>query len=182
MSNSSPVFTQPTSPLRPAADQGRLRSRRLAPGEDRMSIAMSEDERQAFLAGVHVGIVSINEDGRGPLTVPVWYDYEPGGEVWFVTPADSRKAGLLDEGTRISLCAQSEELPPKYVSVEGPVTAIEPADVVGHVQPVAQRYLGAELGEAYVAATRGEDGLDEIVVRIRPERWFSADFAKRLEG
>ena len=147
-----------------------------------MSIVMSEGERQEFLAGVHVGIVSIAEDGRGPLSVPVWYDYEPGGDVWFVTPADSRKAGLLDEGARISLCAQSEELPPKYVSVEGPVTEIKTADASTHVTPMAQRYLGEELGAAYVEGTRTEDADDEVVVRIRPERWLSADFAKGLEA
>jgi nitroimidazol reductase NimA-like FMN-containing flavoprotein (pyridoxamine 5'-phosphate oxidase superfamily) len=147
-----------------------------------MSIVMSEAEREEFLAGVHVGIVSIAEDGRGPLSVPVWYDYEPGGDVWFVTPADSRKAGLLDEGARLSLCAQSEELPPKYVSVEGPVTAIDPADPSTHVTPMAQRYLGDELGAAYVEGTRGEGSPDEIVVRVKPERWFSADFAKQLES
>lgn len=147
-----------------------------------MSIVMSEAERQEFLAGVHVGIVSITEDGRGPLTVPVWYDYEPGGSVWFVTPADSRKAGLLDVGDRMSLCAQSEELPPKYVSVEGPVVAIETADVDSDVRPIAERYLGAEIGAAYIEGTRGEDGPNEVLVRIEPERWYSADFAKGLEG
>ena len=34
-------------------------------------ITMSETERQEFLAGLHIGIVSVNEPGRGPLTVPV---------------------------------------------------------------------------------------------------------------
>ncbi|MEL7208587.1 MAG: pyridoxamine 5'-phosphate oxidase family protein [Actinomycetota bacterium] len=145
-----------------------------------MSIVMSESERQEFLAGVHVGIVSIDEDGRGPLTVPVWYDYEPGGDLWFVTPGGSRKATLLAEGARMSLCAQTEDLPPKYVSVEGPVVAIDQADIEEHVTPMAQRYLGEELGAAYVAGAReGETG--EVVVRLRPERWYSADFAKRLE-
>lgn len=144
-----------------------------------MSITMSEQERQDFLAGVHVGIVSIAEDGRGPVTVPVWYDYEPGGDVWFVTPADSRKASLLADGTRMSLCAQSEELPPKYVSVEGPV-AVDPATVPDHLRPMAQRYLGDELGAAYIEGTRTDDSPPEVVVRITPERWFSADFAKRL--
>jgi hypothetical protein len=34
--------------------------------EDRMSLAMTRQEREAFLAAVHVGIISIAEDGRGP--------------------------------------------------------------------------------------------------------------------
>jgi len=46
-----------------------------------MSTIMTSEERQAFLAAVHVGIVSASQEGRGPLTVPVWYSYEPGGNV-----------------------------------------------------------------------------------------------------
>ena len=38
-----------------------------------MSLAMSRAEREAFLAATRVGIVSIAEEGRGPLAVPVWY-------------------------------------------------------------------------------------------------------------
>jgi nitroimidazol reductase NimA-like FMN-containing flavoprotein (pyridoxamine 5'-phosphate oxidase superfamily) len=145
-----------------------------------MSIAMDRDERQEFLAGVHVGVLSIPAEGRGPLTCPVWYRYEPGGDVIVVTPAESRKADLLSEGVRVSFCAQDEDLPPKYVTVEGPVVSITPADITADVRPMAARYLGEELGHAYVDATRAEDPRDEIVVRIRPERWLSADFAKRL--
>ena len=62
-----------------------------------VKITMSEAERQEFLAGLHIGVVSINEPERGPLTVPVWYDYAPGGDVSFITPAESRKAALLEE-------------------------------------------------------------------------------------
>lgn len=143
-------------------------------------ITMSEAERQAFLAEVRIGIVSINEPGRGPLTVPVWYDYEPGGEISFVTPTESRKAALLSVGDRMTLCAQDEQLPPKYVSVEGTVTAIDPATVEGDVTAMAVRYLGEEIGAFYVQSTREADPRDEVLVHVRPERWFSADFAKRM--
>ena len=43
-----------------------------------MSLKMTKEEREAFLADLHVGVISIARDGRGPLTVPIWYDYEPG--------------------------------------------------------------------------------------------------------
>jgi nitroimidazol reductase NimA-like FMN-containing flavoprotein (pyridoxamine 5'-phosphate oxidase superfamily) len=147
-----------------------------------MTITMSESERQEFLAGLHIGIVSLNEEGRGPLSVPVWYDYEPGGDVTFITPAESRKAALVAEGARMSLCAQDEELPPKYVTVEGPIVEVRPADVQADIVAMAVRFLGQEIGEAYVTNTRSENPRDEIVVRFRPERWYSADFAKRLAG
>ena len=84
-----------------------------------MSFQMTEEERQDFLAQVHVGVLSLNDDGRGPLTAPVWYDFDPGDGLWFLTGHDSRKGNLISEGTRISLCAQTETAPYKYVSVEG---------------------------------------------------------------
>jgi hypothetical protein len=36
-----------------------------------MSLAMTEQERERFLADLHVGVISIAEEGRGPLDVPV---------------------------------------------------------------------------------------------------------------
>ena len=55
------------------------------------SLAMTRAEREAFLAAVHVGVISLADGERGPLTVPIWYGYEPGGELWIVTDRDSRK-------------------------------------------------------------------------------------------
>jgi PPOX class probable F420-dependent enzyme len=146
-----------------------------------MSLAMTKDEREGFLAGLHVGVISIPEPGRGPLTVPIWYAYESGGELWVITDRTSRKGRLLAEATRISLCAQSEAPPYQYVSVEGPVVAIEPADRERHARPMARRYLGAELGDRYVEATRGErEAGGSVVVRVRPERWLSVDYGKQF--
>ena len=84
-----------------------------------MSLAMTKQERETFLADLHVGIISISEEGRGPLTVPIWYSYEPGGELRVVTAKTSRKARLLQHAERFSVCVQTETLPYKYVSVEG---------------------------------------------------------------
>lgn len=145
-----------------------------------MSLAMTKDEREGFLAGLHVGVISIPEPGRGPLTVPIWYAYEPGGELWVVTDRDSRKGRLLAAAPRISLCAQSEAPPYQYVSIEGPVLAIEPADRERHARPMARRYLGRELGDRYVEATAAErEAGGSVVVRVRPERWLSVDYRKQ---
>ena len=90
---------------------------------------MTKEEREAFLADVHVGVISVAEDGHGPLTVPIWYSYEPGGEVRVITGRTSRKGKLLERAGRFSLCVQTETLPYKYVSVEGPIVTIEAADL-----------------------------------------------------
>ncbi|HEX7034531.1 MAG TPA: pyridoxamine 5'-phosphate oxidase family protein [Pseudomonadales bacterium] len=135
---------------------------------------MTLQEKQTFLAEPHVGIVSIPRPDAGPLTVPVWYDYRPGGALWFITPRHSRKGRLLDVGVRISLCAQSEALPYRYVSVEGPVIALDPLS--DELLPMAVRYLGEEQGRAYAASAVPEE---DVVVRVRPERWLAVDYGKR---
>jgi len=138
---------------------------------------MTRDEREEFLAAIHVGVLSADEPGRGPLSVPVWYRYEPGGEIVVVTRPEARKARLLTVGARVAFCVQSEEMPPKYVTIQGRVVSAEPADVTRDLKPIVRKYLGAEVGDAYVDNTR-PDGTNEIVVHIRPERWYSSDFAR----
>src|SRR5262245_34977759 len=137
---------------------------------------MTAQEKQHFLADLHVGVLAINDPSHGPLTVPVWYDYTPGGELWFLTGPTSRKGRLLKKGTRVSLCAQTETPPYKYVSVEGPVVAIEPADREKDGRPMARRYLGEKLGDQY---TDSGNTADSVVVRVRPEQWLAVDYGKR---
>ena len=142
-----------------------------------MSLAMTRAEREAFLAGTHVAIVSIAEPGRGPLAVPVWYRYTPGGEVRFATGATSRKARLLEGAGRASLCIQTETPPYLYVSVEGPTTIAE-VDFERDTREMALRYLGPKMGTAYLAATYPDGMSHEVIVCLRPEHWSSADFRK----
>ncbi|HEU4428981.1 MAG TPA: pyridoxamine 5'-phosphate oxidase family protein [Myxococcota bacterium] len=144
-----------------------------------MSLAMSREQREAFLAGVHVGVISIPDGMNGPLTAPIWYGYEPGRELWVITGASSRKGKLLRSGARVSLVAQNEAAPYQYVSVEGPVTAIEPVKDREVLRVLARRYLGKEGGDAYVAATaQSYEHEPNVLVRIRPERWLTVDYAK----
>lgn len=142
-------------------------------------LAMTRDEREAFLADVHVGVLCVAEPGRGPLAAPIWYAYEPGGELRVITERGSRKGRLLEGAGRMSLVAQTESPPYKYVSVEGPVVAIEPADRERDARPMAHRYLGPELGDRYIAET-SDDREDQVLVRMRPERWLSVDYSKQF--
>ena len=91
-----------------------------------MSFAMTRAEREAFLAETRVGILGVVEPRRGPLTVPVWYHYEPGALVRVVTGEKSLKGRLLRSAGRMSLCVQTETAPYQFVSVEGPVTLRTP--------------------------------------------------------
>lgn len=139
------------------------------------SFVMTREERQAFLAEVHVGIISINESDRAPLAVPVWYSYEPGGDVQVLMQADSRKMTSIDAAGRFSLCAQTETAPYKYVTAEGPVSSVKPYDRNTDLLAMATRYLGEEGGRAYIAGGSG----DGVMVSMTPEHWLSTDYGKR---
>ena len=60
-----------------------------------MSLSMTKAEREAFLADLHVAVVSIPEAGAAPVTAPIWYRYQPGGQIEFITDRDSRKGRQL---------------------------------------------------------------------------------------
>jgi PPOX class probable F420-dependent enzyme len=136
---------------------------------------MSTAEREAFLAGLHVGVLAIPRDDGPPLTAPIWYGYSPGGDIWVLTGPDSRKGRLLSKGTPVTLVAQNEAPPYAYVSVEGTVTAIRATDTEADERPMARRYLGEEMGDAYIESTRGRES---VHVTIRPDRWLTVDYAK----
>jgi nitroimidazol reductase NimA-like FMN-containing flavoprotein (pyridoxamine 5'-phosphate oxidase superfamily) len=142
-----------------------------------MSVTMSGTEREQFLADLHVGVLSVAEAGRAPLTVPIWYSYAPGGVVSVITGSASRKARLIAAAGRFSLCAQSEEAPYKYVSVEGPVTSTEAPVEADEARAMAHRYLGQEFGDLYLAAT-AERAAGQCIIRMTPQSWRTSDFAK----
>lgn len=144
-----------------------------------MTVAMSPVERETFLAEVHVGVLSVDDPGRGPLTVPVWYLYEPGATVDIVTRRDSAKARCLHAAGRFSLCAQNENPPYGYVSVEGPIAGIVDPVSAEVLRAIAYRYLGQEFGDLYLAATE-DDAPKNAMFRLAPERWRTADYAKQI--
>src|SRR5664279_2981387 len=74
-------------------------------------LTMSKADREAFLADAHVGVVGIQREGAPPLTAPVWYSYEAGGDVVFAFEAESEKIRLLRAVGEASLCAQTETMP-----------------------------------------------------------------------
>ncbi len=134
--------------------------------------SMTSEERDAFLAGVHVGVLAIDEPGRGPLALPVWYLYRD-GVVEIGMGGSSVKAELLRAAGRATLTAQTEAPPYQYVSVEGP-TEIVPAQ--RDDREMASRYLGEELGAWY--AENNPSTAESVIVRLTPEHWRTMDFGK----
>ncbi|PPJ17590.1 pyridoxamine 5'-phosphate oxidase [Nocardia nova] len=135
---------------------------------------MTRTEREKFLAELHVGVIAVERPDRAPLAVPIWYGYEPGGEVVLWTDAGTLKERLIRAAGRFSITAQVEQPPYRYVTAEGSVTAIDAASPEV-VRAIAVRYLGPEEGAAFAEQNLGPDS---VVIRMRPERWLSTDYSK----
>ena len=136
-------------------------------------LSMSRAEREEFLAGLHVGVLSVaSDDGGGPLTVPVWYTYQPGGTVNVSTGRSTRKARAIESAGRFSLCAQDERPPYKYVTVEGSAVVEDATDA--ERLELARKYLGPEGGDAYVAANPGGG---QVMIRMTPEHWLTRSYS-----
>ncbi|GGO42881.1 MULTISPECIES: pyridoxamine 5'-phosphate oxidase family protein [Streptomyces] len=138
-------------------------------------MALTREEREQFLAEPHIAALAVNsgQDDRAPLTVPIWYQYEPGGDVWIMTGRDSRKGRLIAAAGRFSLMVERLDPTIRYVAVEGPVVATEPA-TRELLHEISARYLPAEKVDGYVEMAWKEHG-EQVVIRLRPERWVSSD-------
>jgi len=137
-----------------------------------MSMSMTTEEREAFLADVHVGVLGVERPDAPPSLTPVWYRYAD-GVVEIVTSHETAKVALLQASGRASLCAQREGTPPAFVTVEGAASVSQVRE--GIVEAIASRYLGAEAGASYAA---GPGTHDDTLITLRVERWRTIDFSK----
>jgi len=138
------------------------------------AMALTKVEREQFLAEPHVAALSVeSQDGRAPLTVPIWYQYSPGAQLWVLTGARSHKIRLIESAGRFTMMVDRVRPSVRYVSVEGPVSGIEPG-TEEHLHEIAHRYLPERAAARYIEFARAELG-EQVVVSLRPERWLTAD-------
>lgn len=138
-------------------------------------LVMTREEREAFLAGAHIGVLCVERDGRAPLAVPVWYDYQPGGELLIWMERDTPKHKLISSAGRFSLLAQQEKPPYRYVTAEGPATVDDQPPTREQALRIVRRYQPEDEAIAYVDSVLGAAA---ILVRMRPQNWLSSDFSK----
>lgn len=143
---------------------------------------MSDAERDAFLAEPHVAVLSvINDEGRPPHTVPLWYAYEPGGNFTFYTQSEgriARKTRLIQAAGVVTLCVQREEFPYRYVTIEGTIVAADQPPTRGQMLAIASRYLPPEQANGMVDRELGNPDSKLILFTVRPDRWLTFDLGK----
>ena len=136
--------------------------------------SLSVRDRELFLAEPHVAALSVAAGpDRAPFTLPIWYQYTPGGEAWVLTEAKSKKARLIAAAGRFSLMVDRIMPTFRYVSVEGPVTRTVP-ETPELLLEMTQRYLPPDEVLDYLKLAATDFG-EQVVIYMRPERWLTAD-------
>src|SRR5258708_3623084 len=131
------------------------------------SMALSKEEREQFLAEPHIAALSVSAgDKRGPLTVPIWYQYAPGDEPWLITGAGSRKHRLIEAQGEFTLMVDRVERTVRYVAVDGLVSRIEPGTDEQLVE-MTKRYLPPDKVDACLEFARGEHG-ESVAIFMKP--------------
>lgn len=143
-------------------------------------------EWQAFLAEPHIAVLSVaSDDDRPPHTVPLFYHYQPNGNVTFFTGTQgrtARKTRLIERAGRVSLCVQKEDFPYKYVTVEGTLLKIDRPPTADQVIAIARRYMPEADAEGFAQGELDDPNSRIIVFTIRPDRWLTSSFGEDDAG
>jgi len=142
---------------------------------------MTEQEREEFLAGVHVGVLSVaGAPGQPPTSVPTFYAYEPGGEITMFTGTQRRapkRIDLIKEAGVVTLVVQREQMPPAYVTVEAELVEVG-RPTPDQMLTIARRYMPEEHAQGYVQTELGDPENIVTLFTFRPTRWLSSDTSR----
>jgi hypothetical protein len=143
-----------------------------------MARSMTVEGREAFLSGLHVGLVSLDAPPGAPQVMPLWYAYAPGGDVRILVTEDNPFTERLQHAHRATLCAQDEFPPYRFAAVEGPLLAFQPADRERDYRPLVERYLPHMWIEDYIRRMWPESAPSNgrmLIAHLRPENWVTVD-------
>jgi len=144
--------------------------------------ATLDQKWQAFLAEPHVAVLSVaSDDDRPPHTVPLFYHYEPNGNVTFFTGTQgrtARKTRLIENAGKVSMCVQKEDFPYKYVTVQGTLLKIDKPPAVEQMLAIARRYMPEDDALEFVHGELNDPKSKLVVFTIRPDRWLTSSFAE----
>ena len=138
---------------------------------------LTDHEQQAFLAERHVAVLSVARANGPPVSTPIWYGYEPGGNVTFFTGVGASKVKLIQRAGVVTLTVQREEPPYKFVTISGSLIKTDSPPSANQLFAIARRYMPDDAARAMAEANVETRGYQPILFTIRPDRWQSADYA-----
>ena len=127
---------------------------------------MSEAERETFLSEANVAILA-TVGPAGAHAVPIWYLYEDGAFL-MSTGRGSQKHRDLERNPNVTLVVDRRTLPYYAVMARG-MAEVGPQLSDEERLRMYVRYLGEEMGRAYVARGSGEDS---VSIRLAPRKFI----------
>ena len=132
-----------------------------------MSTNRSPEE---FLAEANVAVLATVDRRGRPHAAPVWYLYQ-GGQFLISTDRGSQKHRNIEANPEITLVIDRRTLPYYAVIARGKAE-IGPRFTGEERLRLAVRYLGEEMGRAFVASVSGEE---TVSVRLSPRKLIEFD-------
>ncbi len=124
-----------------------------------------EESREEFLREANVAVLATVGRGGRAHAAPIWYLYQDGVFI-MGTGSGSQKHRNVEANPEITLVIDRRSLPYYAVMAQGKAEIGPPLSDDQRMQ-MAVRYLGEELGRAYIARTSGEGS---VTIRLRPRK------------
>ncbi|WP_224269780.1 PPOX class F420-dependent oxidoreductase [Haloprofundus salinisoli] len=104
-----------------------------------------------------------------PHQTVVWVDYD-GEHVRINTARGRRKVANIQQDPRIALCVIDPDVPYRYLSLHGEVTAVTEEGAMDHIDALGQRYQNVESW-----SDRYDDDVVRVILEIEPEGVFTRE-------
>lgn len=123
------------------------------------------EDRERFLSEANVAVLATVGPGGRAHAAPIWYLYEDGVFI-MSTGHGSQKHRNVEAHPEVTLVIDRRTLPYYAVMAQGGAEIGPPLSPEERLR-MAVRYLGEEMGRAYVARSTGGDS---VTIRLRPRK------------
>src|SRR4051794_37295097 len=101
---------------------------------------MTDEERDAFLAGNTLARLAVLDNDGWPYVQPVWYQWEPEeGIFWVIARKKSAWAPMMQKNPKVAISIDGEEKPYKKVTVQGTAEVVEEPNIGGQWVEIARK-------------------------------------------
>ena len=135
---------------------------------------------RALLAStIPARLAYIGTDGA-PRVLPIWFNWT-GSEIVMGTLPNAAKLKALAKNPKVAITIDDNNFPHKVLLIRGSARLQTVHGVVPEYAAAAERYLGAEQGQAWLAQLGGKTS-SMVRIAIKPEWVGLLDFQTRFPG
>lgn len=144
---------------------------------------LTPEEVEEFLAGPHLAVLSVSRQVKGPIAVPVWYDWD-GTAFRVITFPDSVHGRLIQAIGRATITCHEERYGEddsleRYVVAEGPTEFTE-EQIEPVVMRIRDRYYRNARRREWVERPLAGMTTSQRVATLTPERMSGFEWADAL--